>query len=80
MTEKELLDKIDEWHESDSKLPLHEYLGWTREQYKEWLEEGVRIAKPMPLLAKINLYTIMLLMTGFLLWVLIGILQFLCIV
>jgi hypothetical protein len=26
-------DAIDEWHESDSQLPLHEYLGMDREEY-----------------------------------------------
>lgn len=31
---------IDQWHESDSELPLHEYLGLTIEQYGEWLKTG----------------------------------------
>lgn len=30
-------DKIDEWHNSDSELPLHEYLGWSEEQYHKWV-------------------------------------------
>lgn len=26
-------DYVDEWHDSDSALPLHEYLGMTQEEY-----------------------------------------------
>jgi len=28
-------DKIDEWHESDSELKLHEFLGLTWQEYKD---------------------------------------------
>lgn len=31
-------DVIDEWHQSDSIQPLHEYLGLTLEEYKLWVE------------------------------------------
>lgn len=31
-------DKIDEWHKSDSNLPLHEFLGMTEEEYAKWVE------------------------------------------
>lgn len=38
-----LLDDIDEyverWHEGDSKLPLHAYLGMTAGEYSLWLSE-----------------------------------------
>ena len=38
---KEVIDDlIDEWHEGDSELPLHEFLGWTEEEYKAWVEFG----------------------------------------
>jgi hypothetical protein len=30
-------DKIEEWHNSDSELKLHEYLGMTWEEYKTWV-------------------------------------------
>ena len=33
MTDEEIDNLIDEWHHSDSKLPLHEYLGMT------WVEQ-----------------------------------------
>lgn len=26
-------DYVDAWHDSDSALPLHEYLGMTQEEY-----------------------------------------------
>ena len=29
-----LMDKIDEWHEGDSNVELHEFLGMTWEEYK----------------------------------------------
>lgn len=45
LTVEELEDKISTWHDapSDSHLasvPLHEYLGWSWEQYKHWVETG----------------------------------------
>ena len=30
-------DLIDEWHDSDSELQLHEYLGWSEEDYRKWV-------------------------------------------
>ncbi|MBP6740189.1 MAG: hypothetical protein KA146_09360 [Leptospiraceae bacterium] len=32
-------DFIDKWHESESSLTLHEYLGMTHDEYKLWLEK-----------------------------------------
>ena len=36
-------DDIDEfvgkWHEGDSKVPIYEYLGMTREEYSAWVED-----------------------------------------
>jgi len=37
-TEESIDDYIDEWHEGDSELPLHEYLGMTLEQYSFWVK------------------------------------------
>jgi hypothetical protein len=37
-TKENIDDLIDEWHESNSELPLHEYLGLTWEQYKHWIK------------------------------------------
>ena len=37
-----LMDEIDDyvgkWHEGDSPLPLHEFLGMTRDEYSLWLD------------------------------------------
>jgi hypothetical protein len=30
-------DLIDEWHDGDYDIPLHEFLGMTWEEYKTWL-------------------------------------------
>ena len=38
LSEQELNDKIDAWHDSDFEHALHEYLGWTWEQYAHWVE------------------------------------------
>lgn len=33
-------DKIVEWHLGKLNTPLHAYLGWTQEQYQEFVETG----------------------------------------
>lgn len=33
---------IDEWHDSDSDLELHEYLGMSLEEYCGWLESETK--------------------------------------
>lgn len=44
MTDEEIDDKIEEWHQTSSykELSLHEFLGWTWQQYKNWVEKGVK--------------------------------------
>ena len=32
-------DYIDAWHEGDSPLPLHEFLGMTWHEFRVWAEE-----------------------------------------
>jgi hypothetical protein len=40
-TPENIDDRIDAWHDGGGRnLELHEYLGWTREQYKAWLERS----------------------------------------
>jgi hypothetical protein len=34
----EIDDFVDAWHESDSELPLSEFLGFTPEEYSIWVE------------------------------------------
>lgn len=35
----EIDDFIDQWHDSDSEEPLHEYLGLTEREYLLWVEK-----------------------------------------
>lgn len=35
----EIDDYVDEWHESTSALPLHEYLGLTQQEYELWVHD-----------------------------------------
>lgn len=43
MTDKEIEDAISRWHEDgDETRSLHEYLGWTWEEYKRWGETDVK--------------------------------------
>ncbi len=34
---EEIDDWVEQWHQSDSELPLAEYLGMTEEEYNAWL-------------------------------------------
>ena len=34
----EIDDYIDRWHSGDSDMPLHTYLGMSREEYASWIE------------------------------------------
>lgn len=41
-TEAELDEAIERWHAGDgARLELHEYLGWTWEQYINWIQRGI---------------------------------------
>jgi hypothetical protein len=40
----EIDDFVDRWHESDSSLPLHQYLGMTEAEYDLWLNEPDQLA------------------------------------
>lgn len=37
MSDEEFESKVEEWHEGDSKLELHEYLGMTWEEYAAYV-------------------------------------------
>ena len=41
LTDEQLDDMVDKWHHADTKLELHEYLGWTKAQYARWVETGL---------------------------------------
>lgn len=40
VTEENIDQYIEEWHNSSTDLELHEYLGLTWEQYARWVEKG----------------------------------------
>lgn len=42
-TEQEIDDLVEEWHtrEGLDDISLHEFLGWTKYQYKKYLEENI---------------------------------------
>lgn len=35
---EEIDDYIDRWHDGDSEVPLHTYLGMSRDEYAAWIE------------------------------------------
>lgn len=37
-TEENIHDLIDEWHQSDSNVELHQHLGMTFEEYAYWVK------------------------------------------
>ena len=41
MDNNKIDDMVDEWHDGASELLLHEYLGWTFQEYKTWVESSV---------------------------------------
>lgn len=43
MTDEQLNDLVDRWHAGEgSDRPLHEFLGWTKEEYMVWVRTGAR--------------------------------------
>jgi hypothetical protein len=41
LTEAEINARVTEWHMSDGPTcPLHEYLGWTAQEYARWVESS----------------------------------------
>lgn len=47
LTDAELDDKIEEWHNGDGNgQELHEYLGWTETEYRRWFATGWKPGDP----------------------------------
>lgn len=40
VTKENIDQRVEDWHNSDSTLPLHEYLGMSFEDYAYWGETG----------------------------------------
>lgn len=36
-----VIDKIDVWHDSDSENTLIDFLNWTSDEYKDYVERNV---------------------------------------
>jgi hypothetical protein len=47
MNREELDDLVDKWHDSDTKVSLHEYLGMSREEYSVWVEFDILPDEPI---------------------------------
>lgn len=44
-SEDELLDQIAIWHEDQPPCKLHEFLGVTEKEYKDWVTNSLNYAK-----------------------------------
>lgn len=47
LTSEELDARIEAWHNAPddsqvAQMSLHEYLGWTWEEYKSWVQKGIQ--------------------------------------
>lgn len=41
MTQDEIDDLIDQWHENgQTSMPLYEFLGWTNEEFDQYVRTG----------------------------------------
>ena len=41
MTQEEVDEKIDQWHQLDIQIPVFVWLNWTIDQYKAYIERGI---------------------------------------
>ena len=39
---------MDKWHDSDTKMSLHEFLGMTEEEYSVWVEFDILPNEEIP--------------------------------
>jgi len=44
----EVDDALDAWHESNTSMTIYEWLGWTHDEYRAWVERCVIPARPLP--------------------------------
>ena len=38
-TPEDIDEFVGKWHESDSEVPIYEYLGMTRDEYRSWVKD-----------------------------------------
>ncbi|QJD50779.1 hypothetical protein KNV00_gp029 [Streptomyces phage Bmoc] len=48
MNRGQLEDLVDKWHDSESSLSLHEFLGMTEEEYSVWVEFDILPNEEIP--------------------------------
>jgi hypothetical protein len=48
MNRGQLEDLVDKWHDSDTGLSLHEFLGMTEEEYSVWVEFDILPNEEIP--------------------------------
>lgn len=48
MNRGQLEDLVDKWHDSDTKMSLHEFLGMTEEEYSVWVEFDILPNEEIP--------------------------------
>ncbi|QNN98282.1 hypothetical protein SEA_LILMARTIN_31 [Streptomyces phage LilMartin] len=48
MNRGQLEDLVDKWHDSESSLSLHEFLGMTEEEYSVWVEFDILPNEQIP--------------------------------
>jgi hypothetical protein len=46
-TKEEIDDLVDEWHGSETKMSLHEFLGMTEEEYNRWILDPKSLQYPI---------------------------------
>ena len=47
VTIEQINDFVDEWHDGDSPLSLHEYLGMSLVDYRQWVAQGDKYLKKL---------------------------------
>jgi len=48
-TDEEIEERIDLWQSGSCKIPVHEALGWTVEEWNNWREHAITPDRPLPL-------------------------------
>lgn len=54
LNEEKFLDEIDVWHEADTSLELHEWLGLNKLEYASWMEKSSSLISILDFRQKIN--------------------------
>jgi len=56
LTDELLDEKVEQWHQNDSQLPLYEYLGMTIAEYNQFLTgKEKRVLEPIDIIKSITI-------------------------